>query len=48
MLAEQFKFCVIPTLQGKAACQVRRQGQQHRLKGLQIPEYLAHVAGAGQ
>lgn len=48
MLAKQFKFSTIPTLQREAVCQVHRQDQQHSPKELQIPKYLAHVAGAGQ
>jgi len=54
MLAKQFKFCLIPTLQmgtqvwRKAVCQAHRQGQQQSPKELQNPEQLAHVGGVGQ
>lgn len=54
MLAKQFKFCTIPTLQmgtqvwREAVCQAHRQGQQHSPKELQLPEQLAHVGGVGQ
>lgn len=54
MLAKQFKFCTIPTLQmgtqvwREAVCQAHGQGQQHSPKELQIPEQLAHIGGVAQ